>query len=129
MTNRTGTTPGLWLPGALPPARDPRTHDGKAVVVRIVAGVLLVPLLMIDMFFVGLSPMATDSCGPDNCSDALNQSLIAAPVFWLAAVVMLLVTWGLPARPRFRAARGWLAVASGVSGLATIAILANLPTG
>lgn len=97
--------------------------------VRIVAGVLLVPLLMIDMFFVGLSPMATDSCGPDNCSDALNQSLIAAPVFWLAAVVMLLVTWGLPARRRFRAARGWLALASGVSGLATIAILANLPTG
>ncbi len=128
MTNDT-LPPGQWLPGALPPVRDPRSYDAKAVLVRIVAGVLLVPLLLIGLFFVGLSPMATDSCGPDNCSDALNQSLVAAPVMWLAAVVMLAATWALPSRPRFRAARGWLAVGSGAAGLMTIVILATLPTG
>ncbi|MEX2984667.1 hypothetical protein [Streptomyces sp. C36] len=123
------SAPTAWQPGALPPPRDPATYDRRAGLLRGVATVVMVPLLMIDLFFLGLSPMATDSCGPDHCSAALNRSLATAPVVWLVSAVLFIATWALPARPRFRQARAWTFVAALVSGLMVIAILADLPTG
>lgn len=110
-------------------APDPRPYDKAAGSTRLFSGLLITPLLFVDLFFLGLSPMATDSCGPDNCSSALTTSLVAAPVVWLVAVIALLVSWVLPARPRFRAARGRLVAVSAFAGLMTFLILANLPTG
>ncbi|MEV4439264.1 hypothetical protein AB0K09_09605 [Streptomyces sp. NPDC049577] len=106
-----------------------RDRDRTAWTVRAITAVLLLPLLAIDLFFIGLSPMATDSCGPDHCSAALNDSLATAPVVWLIAVALLIVTWALPSRRSCREGRVLAALFSALAGLATLGILANLPTG
>ncbi|MFI1283035.1 hypothetical protein ACH4U5_20150 [Streptomyces sp. NPDC020858] len=91
-------------------ARHPR-----AFVAPLVSTLLTLPLTAIAFFFVGLSPMACDSCG-DAASDRFDASYdIAFPVFGsgLAVVlVLLLATWGLPWQRRYAAARVWFAVSA-----------------
>ncbi len=129
MKNANSAVHGWPSRADLPPLARPQDHDSWAWVVRTVISVVMLPLLGIDFFFIGLSPMATDSCGPDHCSDALNDALLAAPVVWLVALVLLIVTWALPSRTRFRDARLITALFSVAGGFATFSILANLPTG
>ncbi|MGW1200614.1 hypothetical protein ACWD4B_32945 [Streptomyces sp. NPDC002536] len=108
---------------------DAPPYDGKAWCVRGVTALLVLPLLAVDLFFIGLSPMATDSCGPDDCSDALMTSLAVAPVVWLVAAALLVVTWALPSHPRHGATRGAVAAGAFAAGALVIGILANLPMG
>ncbi|MDT0453938.1 hypothetical protein [Streptomyces hesseae] len=103
--------------------------DSKAWVTSALAAVVMLPLLAFDLMFIGLSPMATDSCGPDHCSAALNHALLAAPIVWLVALALLITTWALPSRKRFREPRVITALLSAAAGLACLSILANLPTG
>ncbi|MEV4743973.1 hypothetical protein [Streptomyces sp. NPDC049555] len=104
-------------------------RDDRAWLVRSLTTLVMLPLLFMDFVSIGLSPMATDSCGPDHCSQALNNALMAAPILWLTAVVLLIVSWVLPSRTRFSPARTTTAVLSLGAGLLTFAVLANLPNG
>ncbi|MEV5241005.1 hypothetical protein AB0K89_18150 [Streptomyces cinnamoneus] len=113
----------------MPPFGRSQDHDSKAWIVRTLIGVVMLPLMGLDFLFISLSPMATDSCGPDHCSDALNDALLAAPVVWLIALVLLIVTLALPSRTRFRDSRLLTGILAVTGGFATLAILANLPTG
>ncbi|PHQ49617.1 hypothetical protein BLA24_26725 [Streptomyces cinnamoneus] len=91
---------------------------------------LLVPVAVL---FGGLSPMATDSCGPDHCSRALNQAL--AGIVWClyatftATPLMLLVSWALPPRMRYAAARRLAAWCALLPPLAVILMVFDLPQG
>ncbi|MEU5187817.1 hypothetical protein AB0G83_11835 [Streptomyces klenkii] len=84
--------------------RDER--GGRSLILPAVLAVLLIPVALL---FGGLAPMATDSCGPDHCSRALDQAL-AEVVFGLyatfAGTPALLLTAGvLPRRMRYATAR------------------------
>ncbi|MGW2601149.1 hypothetical protein [Streptomyces klenkii] len=89
--------------------RGPGDQDeraGRSLILPAVLAVLLVPVALL---FGGLAPMATDSCGPDHCSRALDQAL-SEVVFSLhatfAGTPALLLTAGvLPRRPRYATAR------------------------
>ncbi|GAA2707330.1 MULTISPECIES: hypothetical protein [Streptomyces] len=105
------------------------TRDGRAWLVRSLTTLVMLPLLALDFVFIGLSPMATDSCGPDHCSQELTNALAAAPVLWLTAVVLLIASWALPSRTRFSSARTTMAALSLAAGVLTFAVLANLPNG
>ncbi|MEU7730201.1 hypothetical protein AB0B78_34025 [Streptomyces sp. NPDC040724] len=91
-------------------ARHPR-----AFVAPLVSTLLTLPLAAVAFFFVGMSPMACDSCG-DAASDRFDASYgIAFPVFGsgLAVVlVLLLAAWALPWQRRHAAARVWFSVAA-----------------
>ncbi|GHF45743.1 hypothetical protein GCM10010359_55480 [Streptomyces morookaense] len=104
-------------------------RDDKAWCVRGVTALLVLPLLALDLMFIGLSPMATDSCGPDHCSAALMTSLAVAPVVWFVAAALLVLTWALPSRPRYGVTRGVAAAGAFAAGALVIGILANLPMG
>ncbi|MBF6049225.1 hypothetical protein GO001_29230 [Streptomyces sp. NRRL B-1677] len=84
--------------------RDER--GGRSLILPAVLAVLLIPVALL---FGGLAPMATDSCGPDHCSRALDQAL-AEVVFGLYATfagtpALLLTTGVLPRRMRYATAR------------------------
>ncbi|MGW7329291.1 hypothetical protein ACWGIU_12020 [Streptomyces sp. NPDC054840] len=87
----------------------------RAFVAPLVSTLLTLPMAAVAFFFVGLSPMACDSCG-DAASDRFDASYgIAFPVFasGLAVVlVLLLAAWALPRQRRHAAARVWFAVAA-----------------
>ncbi|MFD4741602.1 hypothetical protein ACFWNQ_30145 [Streptomyces virginiae] len=89
-------------------ARHPR-----AFVAPLVATLLTLPMAAVAFFFVGLSPMACDSCG-DAASDRFDASYdVAFPAFGFGLLVVLAVlfaAWPLPWQRRHAAARVWLAV-------------------
>ncbi|MEU2062378.1 hypothetical protein [Streptomyces sp. NPDC013455] len=91
----------------------------------------MVPLAPLALVFGGLSQMATDSCGPDDCSAALETALawihgmlaIGGPLSGAA----LLTAWLLPWRRRWSAARLWAALAALVPPLAVLFLVFTLP--
>ncbi|MEU9165409.1 hypothetical protein AB0D29_34670 [Streptomyces sp. NPDC048424] len=89
-------------------ARHPR-----AFVAPLVSTLLTLPLAAVAFFFVGLSPMACDSCG-EAASDRFDASYgTAFTVFGfglLVVLAVLLAAWALPWQRRHAAARVWLAV-------------------
>ncbi|WP_030757854.1 MULTISPECIES: hypothetical protein [unclassified Streptomyces] len=89
-------------------ARHPR-----AFLAPLVATLLTLPMAAVAFFFVGLSPMACDSCG-DAASDRFDASYdVAFPAFGFGLLVVLAVlvaAWALPWQRRHAAARVWLAV-------------------
>ncbi|AZM61584.1 MULTISPECIES: hypothetical protein [unclassified Streptomyces] len=108
--------------------RDPRAWVAPAVATGL--GAMLAPLAVL---FGGLSVMATDSCGPDNCSAALTNTLsvifgtlfyggILAGGAWFAA-------WLLPWTRRWSVPRLWLAGLSLLPWLVVLALVFNLPEG
>jgi hypothetical protein len=72
------------------------------------------------------SPMATDSCTSHGCQ-ALTRMLLVAPCVLFAAVVALGVSWALPWRRRYRAARLVVAAASPLLAATTLLIYLHLP--
>jgi hypothetical protein len=68
------------------------------------------------MFFGGLSAMATDACGPDDCSSGLMTwlSLIHGTLDHggLFSAVAYVAVWALPRERRWSAPRAWAAVAA-----------------
>ncbi|MFE6911773.1 hypothetical protein [Streptomyces erythrochromogenes] len=96
------------------PAPDAGTgRHPRAFVAPLVSTLLTLPMAAVAFFFVGLAPMACDSCGgavSDRFDDSYN---LAFPVFGFGLVVVLVVllsAWALPWRRGNAAARVWLAV-------------------
>ncbi|MDN0194158.1 hypothetical protein [Streptomyces sp. S.PNR 29] len=82
----------------------------------VIATVLLAVLWPAALFFGGLSAMATDACGPDDCSSGLMTSLSViygtlsyGGLFSAAAYV---AAWALPRERRWSALRSWTAIAA-----------------
>ncbi|MFJ4692896.1 hypothetical protein [Streptomyces sp. NPDC088766] len=113
------------------PVPVPADQDRHAWVAPLVATVLLIFLAPAALFLGGLSAMATDSCGPDDCSAALNTSLtliygileLGGPVT-LAAFV---AAWALPWKRRWSAVRACLAAASLLPPLTVLFLVFTLP--
>ncbi|KIX71343.1 hypothetical protein ACN6AT_16450 [Streptomyces sp. JL4002] len=97
-----------------PVAPEPARH-ARAFVAPLVSTLLTLPMAAVAFFFVGLSPMACDSCN-GAASDRFDASYeVAFPVFGfglLVVLVLLLASWALPWQRRNAAARVWLAVAA-----------------
>ncbi|MEU5522599.1 hypothetical protein ABZ759_18555 [Streptomyces sp. NPDC047860] len=108
--------------------RDPRAW--VALALATVLGALLAPAAVL---FGGLSVMATDSCGPDNCSQALTDALtlVLTTLFYggILASGAWLASWLLPWTRRRRVPRVWLAGLSLLPWLIVLAVLFNLPEG
>ncbi|MEW2246920.1 hypothetical protein ACFW6K_09530 [Streptomyces sp. NPDC058733] len=122
------TTPHF---AALPASAADR--DGRAWIAPALATVLLALLGPLALLFGGLSGMATDACGPDDCSQALETSLtlIYGTLFFgsLASVAALLAAWLLPWRRRWSQPRAWLAAASLLPPLFVLLLVFTLPNG
>lgn len=109
----------------------PADQDRHAWVAPLVATVLLLFLGPAALFLGGISAMATDSCGPDDCSSALNTSLsliygileFGGPVT-LAAFV---TAWALPWKRRWSALRACVAAASLLPALTVLFLVLTLP--
>ncbi|MFG2355654.1 hypothetical protein [Streptomyces sp. NPDC048521] len=106
--------------------RDPRGWVAPAV-----ATALMVPLAPLALLFGGLSAMATDSCGPDDCSAALETALawingmlgVGGPLSFTA----LLTAWLLPWRRRWSAARVWASLVALTPPLSVLYLVFTLP--
>ncbi|MFJ2595628.1 hypothetical protein [Streptomyces erythrochromogenes] len=85
----------------------------RAFVAPLVSTLLTLPVTALAFFFVGLAPMACDSCA-GAVSDRFDDSYdLAFPVFGFGLVVVLVVllsAWALPWQRRNAAARVWPAV-------------------
>ncbi|MFG3101837.1 hypothetical protein ACGFZL_15160 [Streptomyces sp. NPDC048182] len=107
-----------WSHGATAAPTAPADRDRHAWIAPTVATVLLLFLAPAALLFGGLSAMATDSCGPDDCPDALmTQLTVIYSTLTFGGIVTLgawLASWVLPWTPRWS---GWR------SGLAALALL------
>ncbi|MCX4788390.1 MULTISPECIES: hypothetical protein [unclassified Streptomyces] len=113
--------------GPVVPARSP-----NAWIAPTVATVLSFFLTSLGMFAIGFAVMATDSCGPDDCSSDITvplslmaYGLYAAPFITPPA---LITAWALPWRPRWTTARRWAAAIAVLPGLMAVGGLALLLT-
>ncbi|MBT2385940.1 hypothetical protein [Streptomyces sp. ISL-11] len=92
---------------------------------------LALMIVPVALLFGGLAPMATDSCGPDNCSSALNRALAGVLGGLFATVIgtpaMLLAGWVLPRRMRFAKARRIIAWCALLPPLIVILMVLGLP--
>ncbi|MEU3147918.1 MULTISPECIES: hypothetical protein [unclassified Streptomyces] len=111
----------------------PPDQDRRAWVAPAVATALLVFLVPSAFLLGAMSAMATDSCGPDDCSQALTTSLNvvygALPVGGLLTFCTWLTSWVLPWRVRWSGLRAWMAVFSLPPPLFVILLVFNLPQG
>lgn len=111
------------------PTHDHR--DRRAWVAPTVATVLLALLVPPAVVFGGLSAMATDGCGPDDCSSALMTSLtlIYAILVYggLFTFVAYVTTWALPWTHRWSALRVWVAAAAVSPPVAVLFLVFTLP--
>lgn len=114
------------------PAHSP-DRDLRAWIAPAVATVLLIFLEPPAFFFGLLSAMATDSCGPDNCSQSLETSLtlVYGTLFFGGFLTFgaWLTAWLLPRRRRWSRLRAWLAVASVLPPLFVLLLVFTLPAG
>ncbi|MFI9252453.1 hypothetical protein [Streptomyces sp. NPDC053069] len=115
------------LPG--PADRDAR--DRRAWVAPTIATALLCVLGPAAVVLAGFSVMATDSCGPDDCSAALNTSL--SWIFGLLryggplCIGTLLTAWLLPWTRRWSVTRAWTAVLAVLPPLGVLFLVFTLP--
>ncbi|WP_343999049.1 hypothetical protein [Streptomyces thermocarboxydovorans] len=112
------------------PAAD---HDRRAWVAPAVATALLFFLGPAALFFGGLSPMATDACGPDNCSQALmtRLTLIEGTMFYggLLTSGAWVTSWVLPWTHRWSMWRALAAALSLMPSLFVLMLVMSLPQG
>lgn len=108
--------------------RDPRAWVAPTVATAL--GALLAPAAFL---LGGLSVMATDSCGPDDCSQALTTTLsvIFGTLFFggVLAAGAWLASWLLPWTRRWSVPRIWLAVLSLLPWLFVLMLVFTLPEG
>ncbi|CAL9497364.1 hypothetical protein [Streptomyces griseomycini] len=111
----------------------PAGRDRRAWVAPAVATALLTVLGPFAVLLGGLSAMATDNCGPDDCSQALTTSLtlIYGTLFYGGVFTFCawLTAWLLPWKPRWSVPRAWAAAASVLPPLFVLALVLNLPEG
>jgi hypothetical protein len=118
----------------VPPVRQYRTErDPHAWVAPAVATALGAFLAPAAVLFGGMSVMATDSCGPDDCSQALTTALtlVFGTLFFggLLAAGAWLTSWLLPWTRRWSVLRAWLAGLSLLPWLFVLLLVFNLPAG
>ncbi|WP_330340788.1 hypothetical protein [Streptomyces sp. NBC_00557] len=115
------------LPG--PADRDER--DPRAWVAPVIATVLMGVLGPAAVVFAGFSVMATDSCGPDDCSAALNTALS-----WIFGLLLfggplclaaLATAWALPWKRRWAVTRAWTAALALVPPAGVLCLVFTLP--
>lgn len=108
--------------------RDPRAWVAPAVATTV--GAFLVPVAFL---FGAMSVMATDSCGPDDCSGALTTALtvIYGTLFFgnILAGAAWLASWLLPWTRRWSVPRVWLAGLSLLPSVFVLVLTFNLPEG
>ncbi|MFF4908371.1 hypothetical protein ACFY2T_26300 [Streptomyces sp. NPDC001260] len=117
---------------AQPPASlDTAGRDPRAWIAPLVATVLLVFLGPAAVLFGGLSAMATDACGPDDCSSALTThlSLIYGTLEYgtLPTLAALVTAWALPWKLRWLPARVCAALAAVLPALFVLLLVFTLP--
>ncbi|MFF9454630.1 hypothetical protein [Streptomyces flaveolus] len=118
---------------AQPPAYPPRRADQDrcAWVAPAVATVLLIVLGPVALLFGGMSAMATDSCGPDDCSEALTTSLsLIYGTLYFGGFLTLgawVAAWVIPWTRRWSVLRACLAVASVLPSLFVLLLVCTLP--
>ncbi|MER7189168.1 hypothetical protein [Streptomyces flaveolus] len=118
---------------AQPPAYLPRRadRDRRAWVAPAVATGLLIVLGPAALFLGGLSAMATDSCGPDDCSEALTTSLsLIYGTLYFGGFLTLgawVAAWVIPWTRRWSALRACLAFASLLPSLFVLLLVFTLP--
>ncbi|MER5616750.1 hypothetical protein [Streptomyces sp. NPDC002215] len=105
-------------------------HSPNAWVAPTIATVLSFFLTCFGMFAIGFAAMATDSCGPDDCSSGITvplslmgYGLYATPFITPLALV---IAWVLPWRPRWTTARRCAAAIAVLPGLTAVGGLALL---
>lgn len=113
--------------GPVVPARSPNVW-----VAPVLATVLSFFLTCFGMFAIGFAAMATDSCGPDNCSSGITvplslmaYGLYAAP---FVTPLALITAWLLAWRPRWTTARWCAAAIAVLPGLMAVGGLVLLLT-
>ncbi|MFF9756147.1 hypothetical protein ACF1FC_25775 [Streptomyces sp. NPDC014344] len=119
---------------AVPPDRRHRAErDPRAWVAPAVATVLGAVLAPLALLFGALSVMATDSCGPDDCSPALTAALdvVHGTLLFggLLGVAACAAAWLLPRTRRWTVPRLWLAGLSLLPWPAVLALVFHLPEG
>ncbi|MFI8303744.1 hypothetical protein ACIF80_09870 [Streptomyces sp. NPDC085927] len=117
----------------LPAVPHPPDRDRLAWVAPTVATVLLAFLLPVAFLLGAMSVMATDSCGPDDCSQklttALDMVLWSLPVGGILTFCAWFTSWVLPWRTRWSALRASAAALSLLPPLFTVMLVFNLPQG
>ncbi|MFD8426405.1 hypothetical protein ACFV1R_02190 [Streptomyces coelicoflavus] len=125
-------------PLATAPPRTPRVPaptdpDRRAWVAPTAATLALVLLVPPALLFGMLSPMATDSCGPDSCSKALTTTLTLIMVLLVPGGFVTFVTWCtawlLPRTRRWSVPRALLATVSVLPPLCLLLLVFTLPAG
>jgi hypothetical protein len=105
--------------------------DPHAATALLTVSVLLVFLAPAAVFLGGLSWMATDSCGPDNCPADLMRSLdVISAMFSYGGpftFAALVTAWSLPRTRRWAAARAWAAVTALLPALTVLFLVLTLP--
>ncbi|MFE3940468.1 hypothetical protein ACFXPV_01075 [Streptomyces sp. NPDC059118] len=126
-TSPTGPVGRTSPTGPVGPARSPNAWVAPGI-----ATVFSFLLTGFGMFAIGFAAMATDSCGPDNCSSGITvplglmaYGLYAAPFLTPLA---LITAWVLPWRPRWTIARWCAAAIAVLPGLTAVGGLALLLT-
>ncbi|WP_245699824.1 hypothetical protein [Streptomyces roseifaciens] len=109
----------------------PADRDDDASSAPFWATVLAVLVIPVAVLFGSLAPMATDSCGPDNCSGALDGTLAVVKYSLFTTVigtpVLLLASWLLPRRIRYAKARKHLAWCALLPPVIVILLVLGLP--
>ncbi|MFI9805440.1 hypothetical protein ACIHEJ_13900 [Streptomyces sp. NPDC052301] len=115
----------------LPEPADRGERDPRAWVAPTVATALMLVSGPAALLFGALSAMATDSCGPEDCSDALNTAL--AWIYGLLsyggplALAALLTAWLLPWKRRWSVTRAWVAALALLPPLSVLYLVFTLP--
>ncbi|MGQ5636990.1 MULTISPECIES: hypothetical protein [unclassified Streptomyces] len=114
-----------------PGPADRGERDPRAWVAPVIATVLMGVLGPAAVALAGLSVMATDSCGPDDCSAALNTAL--SWIFGLLlfggplGLVALATAWALPWKRRWAGTRAWTAALALVPPVGVLFLVFTLP--
>ncbi|WP_153535261.1 hypothetical protein [Streptomyces sp. RB17] len=122
MTQHVATVPGPV---------DGNARDPRGWVAPTVSTALMVVLGPAALLFGGLSAMATDSCGPDDCSAALDTAL--AWIYRLltyggvVSIAALLTAWLLPWKRRWTAARAAASLVALLPPLSVLLLVCTLP--
>ncbi|MEU9017132.1 hypothetical protein [Actinomadura sp. NPDC048394] len=118
-------------PAALGSAATGRDRDPQAWVAPLLATVLVLLLGPAALILGGLSAMATDACGPDDCPPALMRHLDLIygilEFGWPVVLAAIATAWLLPWRRRWSAARACSALASLMPPLLVLVLVFTLP--